>query len=316
MGKNCRICLCQEAKYSCPRCNVIYCGLGCYQSPAHSQCSEAFYKDWVQSELKNNDSNSKNDIVDILRRVNNQPELDSDDEEDLSSRLESVDLENPDAVWAALTPEERKDFQNRVSSGEIYSLVPLEEKNENILWWELYLPPKKVKEVGSMPDKLHSNLPGKVKADVEIDTSKSSPLVLNNLMNLLFAYVLTYRHLSWHLKRENECEFLRLMLDLSSNLSKEESFPSAQEALASGVNRATDSKLDSTLGRSDVEKMVKGPGEGYDKSLYVLAALSDLKTIVQSASLQLDKSEKFYRKKCFQTSKKIDFYICWVEQHK
>ncbi|XP_072514462.1 zinc finger HIT domain-containing protein 2 [Salminus brasiliensis] len=48
----CGLCLSKPSCYTCPRCNVPYCGLGCYRGPAHSGCSEEFYKECVSEELK------------------------------------------------------------------------------------------------------------------------------------------------------------------------------------------------------------------------------------------------------------------------
>ncbi|XP_022619430.1 zinc finger HIT domain-containing protein 2 [Seriola dumerili] len=48
----CMLCKCKPACYTCPRCNLHYCGLACYQSPDHSVCSEEFYKESVLEELK------------------------------------------------------------------------------------------------------------------------------------------------------------------------------------------------------------------------------------------------------------------------
>lgn len=48
----CMLCQCKPASYTCPRCNLHYCGLACYQSPDHSVCSEEFYKESVLQELK------------------------------------------------------------------------------------------------------------------------------------------------------------------------------------------------------------------------------------------------------------------------
>ncbi|XP_023250158.1 zinc finger HIT domain-containing protein 2 [Seriola lalandi dorsalis] len=48
----CMLCKCKPACYTCPRCNLHYCGLACYQSPDHSVCSEKFYKESVLEELK------------------------------------------------------------------------------------------------------------------------------------------------------------------------------------------------------------------------------------------------------------------------
>lgn len=49
----CMLCKCKPSCYTCPRCNLQYCGLACYQSPDHSVCSEEFYKESVMQELKN-----------------------------------------------------------------------------------------------------------------------------------------------------------------------------------------------------------------------------------------------------------------------
>ncbi|KAG9263252.1 zinc finger HIT domain-containing protein 2 [Astyanax mexicanus] len=51
----CGLCLSKSCCYTCPRCNVPYCGLSCYRGPAHSACSEEFYKEFVSEELKCSD---------------------------------------------------------------------------------------------------------------------------------------------------------------------------------------------------------------------------------------------------------------------
>lgn len=48
----CTLCKCKPSCYTCPRCNIHYCGLACYQSKEHSVCSEEFYKESVLHELK------------------------------------------------------------------------------------------------------------------------------------------------------------------------------------------------------------------------------------------------------------------------
>lgn len=49
----CILCRRKPSCYTCPRCNLHYCGLACYQSPDHSVCSEEFYKESVLEELRN-----------------------------------------------------------------------------------------------------------------------------------------------------------------------------------------------------------------------------------------------------------------------
>lgn len=48
----CMLCKSKPPCYTCPRCNLQYCGLECYKSPDHSACSEEFYKESVLQELK------------------------------------------------------------------------------------------------------------------------------------------------------------------------------------------------------------------------------------------------------------------------
>lgn len=48
----CMLCKSKPSNYTCPRCNLHYCDLACYQSPDHSLCSEEFYKESVLQELK------------------------------------------------------------------------------------------------------------------------------------------------------------------------------------------------------------------------------------------------------------------------
>ncbi|XP_061765949.1 zinc finger HIT domain-containing protein 2 [Nerophis ophidion] len=68
-GSVCMLCDCQPACYTCPRCNLRYCGVACYRSPGHSLCSEEFYKESVLQELKNmgkTEREGKEKMQDIL----------------------------------------------------------------------------------------------------------------------------------------------------------------------------------------------------------------------------------------------------------
>ncbi|XP_023308130.2 zinc finger HIT domain-containing protein 2 [Lucilia cuprina] len=97
-SENCQICNKAPFKYTCPRCNIVYCSLPCYKSQQHLKCSEEFYKQCVQDELSSaggEGANNKEDmrkIYDILKRIRESDAgieadnfdmdgLDSDDEE-------------------------------------------------------------------------------------------------------------------------------------------------------------------------------------------------------------------------------------------
>ena len=319
---SCQICLNIAAKYSCPRCNVSYCGLKCYKSEIHGQCSESFYKQCVQEELASlkNDSNSKKKTLNALSRVADNEVLDegldSDDDEDLSSRLEGVDLDDPEAVWQALTPEERNDFKTQLNNGQLVQLVPLNEREHNLLWWQIHFKRDKIQELGSEKENLSLEMPKIVENSTFIDTSKASPMIKFNIYNVLFGYVITYRHLIWHQKNEKEINFVSSMLILSTNLCKNENFQSAEHAVQAGSEAAVSlPEVDIKLAKSDLTDILGGPGGNYEDFLYILAALADLKDIMNKAATKQNDGKVISKKKCAVLVKKIDFYSNWVNSN-
>ncbi|XP_056593450.1 zinc finger HIT domain-containing protein 2 [Triplophysa dalaica] len=73
----CGLCLSKPSCYTCPRCNIPYCGLVCYRSPDHSSCSEEFYKESVLQELKSQgvtDEEGKSKMQEILLRLRQSAE--------------------------------------------------------------------------------------------------------------------------------------------------------------------------------------------------------------------------------------------------
>lgn len=69
----CEVCGKNEAPYTCPRCNLLYCSSKCYQDlTKHFNCSEEFYKEQVITELKmckiEDQDESKAKMVEILKR--------------------------------------------------------------------------------------------------------------------------------------------------------------------------------------------------------------------------------------------------------
>lgn len=139
-------CSCDNAlaKYSCPKCNILYCSLNCYQSVSHLECSESFYKENVMNELQIGDNtDKKNTMLEILQRMHESNKisvseddldvgdedepveylnfggdfhfdsLDSDDDDDfqdITDRLAGVNLDNAEEVWEKLTEDEKQDF--------------------------------------------------------------------------------------------------------------------------------------------------------------------------------------------------------------
>uniref|UniRef100_A0A182PRR5 HIT-type domain-containing protein n=1 Tax=Anopheles epiroticus TaxID=199890 RepID=A0A182PRR5_9DIPT len=147
-----------QAKYNCPRCNILYCSVQCYRSQQHLECSEGFYRENVVEELalqkaEADASKSTKSMLEILQRIEQTDalrdeessrgaasdpeyvngELDSDDEaleDELASRLDGIDLDNAAAVWDRLTTTEKEEFQRFVENGDIVKMLP-----EPNTWW-------------------------------------------------------------------------------------------------------------------------------------------------------------------------------------
>ncbi|KAI0275368.1 hypothetical protein BC834DRAFT_921395 [Gloeopeniophorella convolvens] len=127
----CGVCRRQFSRYTCPRCNMLYCSLSCFRSEAHSQCSEPFYRDQLASDIGSEPSASVTErkaMMDLLKRFEednlddpfSNPEDGDVDEDDLERRLAGMDLDSTsvDQIWAALSSEERERFTRALQDPE------------------------------------------------------------------------------------------------------------------------------------------------------------------------------------------------------
>nr|XP_016942736.2 zinc finger HIT domain-containing protein 2 [Drosophila suzukii] len=72
--EKCHFCREVPFKYTCPKCNALYCSVGCYKSKEHLKCSEEFYKSCIQDELSGAKATQESQedvrkIYDILKRM-------------------------------------------------------------------------------------------------------------------------------------------------------------------------------------------------------------------------------------------------------
>ncbi|KPJ11644.1 Zinc finger HIT domain-containing protein 2 [Papilio machaon] len=153
----CGICTTNRSKYCCPRCEIFYCSLDCYKSEKHLDCSESFYRDCVNEELSSYHAGdeAKRKMIDILKKVQNkdvdeeesetEESIDSDDdiEIDLHERIKDLDLNDADALWNALTEDEKNEFE-AVVRGDVGSVLPQWKP-----WWMYNKEAKLVEEVSS-----------------------------------------------------------------------------------------------------------------------------------------------------------------------
>ncbi|KAH7885856.1 hypothetical protein F5I97DRAFT_2023344 [Phlebopus sp. FC_14] len=208
------LCRMQFSRYTCPTCNVPYCGLACFRSEAHSQCSEAFYRKEIEVGIKTESSKTaeeRHKMLELLKRIEEEGKeeeallQDSDadeDGEDLARRMEGIDISSASTsdLLKILKKEERDKFFMAVKdpsselAQQLLASAELEQTRQKP-WWEAtsvghtelkdfdgvqYGPKPELMEVP--PNMIKPNLRG--------------PSLLYNICALLMAYAHTTRHLS------------------------------------------------------------------------------------------------------------------------
>ncbi|KAK9819066.1 hypothetical protein WJX81_008455 [Elliptochloris bilobata] len=141
----CRVCLKQFARYTCPRCNLRYCSLPCYQKHG-PRCTESFYREHVETDLR--DTNASADerqcMLDILHRVQQQQDAQGggsasgddsqDDAEEAPCELSEQTLAKLllraeagegelEVAPGDLTTEERSAFERAVAAGALRGML-------------------------------------------------------------------------------------------------------------------------------------------------------------------------------------------------
>uniref|UniRef100_A0A1L8DCQ2 Putative hit zinc finger family protein n=1 Tax=Nyssomyia neivai TaxID=330878 RepID=A0A1L8DCQ2_9DIPT len=300
--KQCQLCSKDKAKYSCPRCNILYCSVPCYKSKEHLQCSENFYRKCIEDELAAS-ATSKNDATkkmhDILKRMQDfdgnenieelfeppldgssgESDLDSDDDTpaaDLASRLNGVDINDPESVWSKLTPQEQREFEALVNAGDVSSIVPLYTP-----WW--MHEKKLIQDATSSEEPHHPEILSDIRNFRDISNKSPAPCVQYNLTNILAAYCFAVRYFNGdfiNLARE----FSSLLVNISGNIKSNSNYDSDALAIESVVHEARTEGIpidrdSSRLLKDDVEMIIR---QKCDKTA-VLAALSDIHRIFLAA---------------------------------
>lgn len=308
---NCGICKIKKGLYNCPKCGVLYCGLNCYRTPQHQRCSEKFYQDCVESELRSSSPVSQETKVKTLamlqrlhlennREDDEEESLDSDDDEDIAVRLSNVDLDDSDAVWSKLNAQERREFQTLINNGEIERFVP-----EFKPWWQNI----QIHLIQDLDDEksssLNRNLPQLV-AVPEFNVKIVSDTLKFSLLNILYAYAYALKYFHG-VDGDNINDFGDMVMNLSDVLRVNQNFTSCSLALESAatnvnVNNVGVTKEMTKETKKDVYEIVK-------KSL-ISHALSDL--ITQFRRIIKHVKEKDIKKKIKLAEKKIEFYLSWT----
>ena len=323
----CKLCNKNSRVYTCPRCGIGYCNVDCYKSEAHSECSESFYKQCVEEELKSEerDPEGRKRMIEILRRVREQDlkntdfesesdegeeeegaeqsdeQLDSDDEEDvpdLGKRLENINLDNADEVWSALTDDEKQQFEALIKNGEIEKLLP-----QWAPWWTYHVKKKLVQDVDQQDKEETNEYPALIEVLIFNELQKASPNVRYNIINVVYAYAYVANYYNGDY---SNCplEAAVVFLDLSENMKANKVYKDAQSAIASVTHNVVNCDWlpqdEHTLSafKEAGDSIMEGP-EQKNKYFYIAIALSELHRLLAAAKEEISKHKNKPERKEF-----------------
>ncbi|KAK2579232.1 hypothetical protein KPH14_008201 [Odynerus spinipes] len=351
----CKLCNKKPKSYTCPRCGIGYCNLDCYKSEVHLECSESFYKQCVEEELKSSESDpeARRKMIEILKRVHegdiendmsmeseDEEELDSDDEAnllDLETRLKDIDLDNPDQVWAILSDAEKQEFEALVKSGEAYKLLP-----PWLPWWTIHKKPL-IESLDITEEEKHDKHETEYPVIIDVQPFNEqmmiSPKIRFNIMNVIYAY--TYIALYYNGDYLNCAEeAANTFLSICENMKENKIFDNEEDALESVVQNI---KQNEHLSK-DVETLsafaeagnsiLRNPSK-MQGTIHTCAALSELWRLLSEAQKEMTvnkhKKEKqlstkhiqhnkkqnicLSKKIIFACLKKLEFYISWLKTY-
>lgn len=264
-----------------------------------------FYRDSVLQQLKSGPSNSKKDMVEILRRTADD-EVDGSPESD--SRFDGIDLDDVSAegiteLLSRLTTQERKEFEEMVSSGRITSLIPKEDREE--AWW-LHFKPKLVSDdadpssSGLGPNR---DLVNRIPALTAISKQEASPDLKYCLLNLFISYCYTFRLFNGD---RSSCpdDFLDEIRLRSAVVGEEAVFRDTATALVHCTQNLLGEKLVSQEFVQQLLEDVKLIASDKNASLELL---SDLWFVIRDCL-----TIKAKRKENKLLQKKIEYFISWT----
>ncbi|XP_012537213.1 zinc finger HIT domain-containing protein 2 [Monomorium pharaonis] len=353
----CELCSKRTRLYTCPRCGIGYCGAECYKSDAHTDCSESFYRQCVEDELKSqeNDPAGRQKMMEILKRVHemdmenniledNSDEkssggedspLDSDDEQevlDLESRLQNINLEDPNQLWSVLSEAERQEFEALIKNGEVEKLLP-----KWVPWWTNQVERKLIQPVEENVKDVYSDLnyPDLIDIPLFNELQKASPYVIFNMMNVIYSYAyIALYYIGDYLNCAEEAA--NVFLIICGNMKNNKVFEDADSAIENVIENiksvdwlAQDEQTIAAV-REAGASILRGPGAEM-KTVYISAALSELYRLLTAAkkeiSIHKNGNQEFTKRFSQNRStdvnlskksillylKKLEYYLSWTK---
>lgn len=193
MAPLCTVCLQSHARYTCPRCQVAYCSLECYQKHG-SRCTERFYQDQVENELHSQKATGieKKRLERIVRQLNDLGQEDASDTSDGDDVDELDNLDNgvtegrlrallakaeaDDLTLDDLTEEEAQHFNAELKKGTLSTALGSWQP-----WWQR----APVSELNSLDDYVVPPIPPHICCGAG---RRASPLVALTIFEVLYAY--------------------------------------------------------------------------------------------------------------------------------
>lgn len=207
---------------------------------------------------------------------------------DLSMRLEGINLNDANAIWARLTDSERKEFEGIVQGDDLSALIPAFSP-----WWETKAQKPLIEEVATASSHTsaqiteHPAIHTSIADFSKISTKPPAACVNHNLLNVLAAYCSTVRFfVGDHLDMPHEA--VAYLISICANLKANINFDDQTQAIDSICFEAHNEgyiseHIDEDLLKRDIDFMVEGPDPSKPCNVYILAALSDVHRLLAAA---------------------------------
>ncbi|KAL0913101.1 hypothetical protein M5K25_016533 [Dendrobium thyrsiflorum] len=336
----CRVCQKQFSRYTCPRCNTRYCSLECYKR--HSlRCTESFMRENVMEELHQIQSNdaTKRKMLEILRRVHSEDDMDSDGEDGsmLSEETTQKILSGVQLGLEDLSPGEIKKFQRAVANGELSKLIEPWDP-----WWRKssaasislgpsgnqLVKPLDVEENSecsfSASDSSSTEVPAGPENPLpplhQLSRTEPSPLLSVHSIDVIYSYCFTLRIYNgdW---RFDPLGAAMVLLTLSSVLGSDSRPETVSEALAACIEQTCSPAFRHAggfkFGLILIDDAIHLLSLGANA---IVCLLCDLRRLILAGEEML-KSEKMEkakraegRRKLKGVDRKIFFLMCWVHE--
>ncbi|KAG8176164.1 hypothetical protein JTE90_012954 [Oedothorax gibbosus] len=324
VAPSCVFCKSGSGIYTCPRCSKKYCSSYCYKCRAHADCSEAFYKSWVEESLqaKSCDPTDRENMLRILKEFEAASVEDAEDdcEPSMEERFASLNIDKAgeDVIWQHLSQEEKANFKAFIENEKnIEAIVSIKRH-----WWTkktLSLVTDDESSASIVEDDVAPRppYPLSTKKLSELTSATPSNCIQNNLVNVLYSYAYLCRLYNGDL-RDFLGEVVDLLFTLSPVLSEGYNYSSLEESLQDSIRKIMESDSKNPVGYvksivTDIEAILQGPTNG-KASTFVLCALHDIKLLfleLKDEYKDKSKHDKSLKRRLLLVVKKIEYFMSW-----